>query len=86
MKKKSLEPFRSCLLNSTANPAHFHQNLAGFSRPLLNDSQDFFLFYITIFILSKKIISQNTFARPFSRLISDGIGSVKKVLFDGLTD
>jgi hypothetical protein len=28
-KLKSWEPFRSCLLNSTANPAHFHQNWAG---------------------------------------------------------
>ena len=25
-KLNSWEPFRSCLLNSTANPAHFHQN------------------------------------------------------------
>ena len=25
-KKKSCEPFRSYLLNSTANPAHFHSN------------------------------------------------------------
>jgi hypothetical protein len=29
-KLKSWEPFRNCLLNSTANPAHFHQNWAGF--------------------------------------------------------
>ena len=28
-KKKSWEPFRSYLLNSTANPAHFHSNWAG---------------------------------------------------------
>jgi len=47
-KLKSWEPFRNCLLNSTANPAHFHQNWAGldvllniFSRQLLNGSQDF---------------------------------------------
>ena len=46
--KKLWELFGSYLLNSTANPAHFHQNWAGlavpFSRQLLNGSQDFFLF------------------------------------------
>jgi hypothetical protein len=44
-KLKSWELFRSCLLNSTANPAQFHQNWAGlavlFSRQLLNSFQDF---------------------------------------------
>jgi hypothetical protein len=44
--KKSWEPFGSYLLNSTANPAHFHPNWAGlavlFRRQLLNDSQDIF--------------------------------------------
>ena len=48
--KKSWEPFGSYLLNSTANPAHFHPNWAGlavlFSRQLLNGSQDFFLILI----------------------------------------
>ena len=29
IKKKSWEPFGSYLLNSTANPAHFHSNWAG---------------------------------------------------------
>ena len=28
-KKRSWEPFRICLLNSTANPANFHPNWAG---------------------------------------------------------
>ena len=40
--KRSWEPFRSCLLNSTANPVHFHQNWAElavlFSRQILNGS------------------------------------------------
>ena len=47
LKKKSWEPFGSYLLNSTANPAHFHPNLAGlamlFRRQPLNGSQDFFV-------------------------------------------
>ena len=38
--------FGSCLLNSTANPAHFHPSLAGlavlFNRQLPNGSHDFF--------------------------------------------
>ena len=46
-KKKSWEPFGSCLLNSTVNPANFHPNWLGlavlFSRQLLNGSQDCFL-------------------------------------------
>ena len=46
LKKKCWEPHRICLLNSTANPAHFHQNWAElavlFSRQILNGSQDFF--------------------------------------------
>ena len=45
-KLKSWEPFRSCLLNGTANPPHFHQNWAGlavlFCKQILNGSQDFF--------------------------------------------
>ena len=48
--KKSWEPFESYLLNSTANPAHFHPNWAGlavqFSRQLLNGSPDFFFVFI----------------------------------------
>ena len=45
-KKNFWEPFRICLLNSTANPAQFEWKLAGlallFSRLILNGSQDFF--------------------------------------------
>ena len=45
-RKKSWEPFRICLLNSTANPAQFGWKLAGlavlFSRQILNGSQDLF--------------------------------------------
>ena len=33
--KRSWEPFRSCLLNITANPANFHQNWAGLQPPLI---------------------------------------------------
>ena len=57
--------------DSTANPGHFHQNWAGlavlFSRQIINGSRIF---------LYKLHIPQNTFACSFSRLISDGIGSV----------
>jgi len=46
LKRKNPAKFRSCLLNSTANPANFHPNWAGlavlFSRQILNGSQDFF--------------------------------------------
>ena len=45
--KKSWEPFRSYLLNSTANPANFHPNWTGLavliSRQLPNNSQGFLL-------------------------------------------
>ena len=69
MKKKSWEPFGSCLLNSTANPAHFHPSLAGlavlFSRQLPNGSHDFFqtfsMFFKEYFIKNP----QTTIALPF---------------------
>ena len=62
--KKSWEPFRSYLLNSTANPAHFYPNWAGlvvlFSRQLLNGSHDFFCFNILIlFFFFKYKISRH---------------------------
>ena len=54
--KKLWEPFGNYLLNSTANPAHFHPNWAGlavlFSRQLLNGSQDFFFILIIQFSLN----------------------------------
>ena len=72
-KKKSWEPFRSCLLNSTANPAHFHQNWAGlavlFSRQILKRLPGFFLFFnILIFIYVSKYETIETHARAFMTL------------------
>ena len=55
--KKSWDPFSSYLLNSTANPAHFHRNWAElavlFSRQIPNGSHDFFQTFSTqwIFLL-----------------------------------
>ena len=53
--KKVLEPFGSCLLNSTASPAHFHPNWAGlpllFSKQIPNGSHDF-SYIFTIFFFS----------------------------------
>ena len=89
---KSWEPFRSCLLNSTANLAHFHQNWAGlavlFRRQIPNGSQDFyFLFNILIFIYFFKYETIETHARAFLTLNILAIGRVpyfywtKKVLW-----
>ena len=83
MKKKSWEPFRSCLLNGTANPAHFHPNWAGlavlFSRQLLNSSQDFFFhFNILIFIYFFKYKTIETHARAFLPLNISAIGTVTR--------
>ena len=79
--KKSWEPFGSYLLNSTANPAHFHPNWAGlavlFSRQLLNGSQDFFFrFNILIFIYFFKYKTIETHARAFLPLNISAVGSV----------
>ena len=67
--RKSLEPFGSYLLNSAANPAHFHLNLAGlavlFSRQVLNGSQGFFCFNIFIFIHLFKYKTIETHASEF---------------------
>ena len=57
--KKSWEPFGSCLLNSTANPAKLGWKWAGlavlFSRHLPNGSHDFFqTFSISFLIISLK--------------------------------
>ena len=75
--KRLWEPFGSCLLNSTANPAHFHPNWAGlailFSRQIINISQDIFSLYIIIFIELKKYIPQNTFALTF---LTHTLGSI----------
>ena len=81
--KKMWEPFGSYLLNSTANPAHFHPNWTGlavlFSRQLLNGSQDFFCFNILIFIYFFKYKTIETHARAFLPLNILAVGSVKDV-------
>ena len=52
-RKKSLGPFRICLLNRTANPANLHLDWAVlavlFSRQVLNGPQDIFLIFISFF-------------------------------------
>jgi hypothetical protein len=80
VKKKSWEPFRSCLLDSTANPAHFHPNWPGlavlFSRQILNGSQDFFHIFSIIFIFFFKYETIETHARAFLALIISAVASV----------
>ena len=76
---KSWEPFGSYLLNSTANPAHFHPNWAGlavlFSRQLLNGSQVFFVcFNILIFIYFFQYKTIETHVRAFLTLNILAIG------------
>ena len=77
-KKKSWEPFGSCLLNSRANSHHFHLNWDGlavlFSRQLQND---FFFHIFSIIFLSYLIKNpQTTIAFTFlTHNISD-IGGV----------
>jgi hypothetical protein len=82
--KKSWEPFRSCLLDSTANPAHFHPNWAGlavlFSRQILNGSQDFFHIFSIIFIYFFKYETIETHARAFLALIISAVASVNPVV------
>ena len=87
--KKFWEPFRSCLLNSTANPANFHPNaqwkLAGlavlFSRwQLLNGFKDFFVLIFSFsfrYFLKYKTIE--THAPVFLPLNISAVGSVKDV-------
>ena len=74
--KKSWEPFRSYLLNNTANPAHFHPNWARlavlFSKQLLNGSQDFFFIFIYFF----KYKTIETHARAFLLLNISAVSSV----------
>ena len=82
--RRSWEPFRSCLLNSTANPAHFQRNWAGlavlFSRELLNGSQDFFsLLYYNFYLIKKKYPPKRFCLHIFKTYFwrNSGIGSVK---------
>ena len=75
-KKKSWEPFKICLLNSsTANPAQFGWKSAGlaaqFSRQILNGSQIFW-FLICCF----KYETIETHARTFLTLNISSIGTV----------
>ena len=69
------------LINSKANPAHFHPNWAGlavlFSRQLLNGSQDFF-FRFNILIYFFKYETIETHARVFLPLNISAVGSVGK--------
>ena len=71
--KKSWEPFRICLLNSTANPAQFGWKWAGLallsSRQLLNGSHNFFHTFSIIFNYLFKYETIETHARAFSDLI-----------------
>ena len=83
-KLKSWEPFRSCLLNSTANPAQFGWKLAGlvvlFSRQLLNGSQDFFSCFDTlIFIYFFKYETIFLYVLQFFLLIFFCLDSVKNL-------
>ena len=77
MKKKLWEPFGSYLLNSSANPAHFHPSWAVlavlFSRQLLNGSQDFF-FRFDIYFFKYKTIE--THVHVFLPLNISAVGSV----------
>ena len=82
-KLKSCELFRSCLLNSTANPAQFWWKWAGlavlFSRQLLNGSKDFNFSNILIYYFKYEIIE--THARAFLTLIILGIATVHGEFF-----
>ena len=79
--KKSWEPFGSYLLNSTANPAHFHPNWAGlavlFSRQLLNGFHDFFHIFRILLLndFIKNPQTRNTHA--FLPLNISPVGSVR---------
>ena len=82
--KKSWEPFGSCLLNSTANPAHFHPSLAGlavlFSRQLPNGSDDFFQTFSIVFLNYFIKNPQTTIALPFLTHNISAIGGVHSYL------
>ena len=81
-KLKYWDPLRSCLLNSTANPAQFWWKWAvlamPFSRQLLNGSQDFNFSLITSFsfiFFSYETIE--THAQAFLTLNILSIGTVE---------
>ena len=79
--KKTWEPFRIYLLNSTANPAQFWRKLAVLlCRQLSKWLSRSFICSIT-FLFNSKNDPTKHFIRAFSRLISDGIGGVYLLLF-----
>ena len=83
--KKIVGAVWSCLLNSTANSAHFHPSLAGlavlFCRQLPNGSHDFFQ-TLSIFFLDYLIKNpQTTIALPFLTYNTSTIGGVKRPSF-----
>ena len=85
LKKIVGEPFRSCLLNSTANPAKLGWKWAGlavlFSRQLLNGSHDFFQTF-SIYFLNHFIKNpQTTIALPFLTHDISVIGGVYTMCF-----
>ena len=82
--KKSCEPFRSYLLNSTANPAKFEWTWAGlavlFSRQLPNGAHNFFHTFSICFINYFMRNPQTTFAPIFLTHISARIDGVSNVV------
>ena len=82
--KKSWEPFGSCLLNSTANPAHFHPSWAGlvvlFSRQLPNSSHDFFQIFSRYSYDYFMKNPQTTITLPFLTQYISAVGDVESVL------
>ena len=78
--KKTWEPFGSCLLNNTANPAKLGWNWAGlavlFSRQLPNGSHDFFQTF-SIYLFNHFIKNpQTSIALPFLTNNISAIGGV----------
>ena len=81
--KKSWEPFVSCLLNSTTNPAKLGRKWAGlavlFSRQLPNGSHDFFqtfsIYFFNYFIKNP----QTTIVLPFLTYNISAIGGVSNL-------
>ena len=71
--KKSWETFGSYLLNSKANPAHFHSNWAGlavlFIRKLPNGSDDFFHIFRILFLYGFIKNTQTTMPQHFWRIL-----------------
>ena len=73
-------PFGRYLLNSTANPAHFHSNWAEsavlFSRYLPNGTHDFFQIFSICFFKDFIKNPQTTIALTFLTHSFSGIGGV----------